>query len=208
LYSSRSSWEGRADSPFGDSRRWRRRASSIPETPPILEEDREGLQAGSFTGAKPVLTSSAEAYQYTQSQEPAGGAQGLPVKGLFGVAALPFGIKASSGASTEGSYRGDSDDEDDAAVWMDACSSGTSAAMQGCAAQVKGAAAGPEGLRSLSGRMPTWLWPSSRLAVRDLTTDQIMRRISGSRDAAALQHMCRGLLCERNDWRFRATQVC
>lgn len=205
---SRSSGEGRADSPFGDNRRWHRRASSVPETPPILEADSEGIDTGSFNGEQRlVLTSSADADQHTQSQEPAGVAPALPAKGPISTAVLPFGMKGSSAASAEGSFLGDSDEEDDAAAWMDACSSDTAAAMRGCAQQLKAAADGPEGLRSLSGRMPTWLWPSSRLAVRDLTTDQIMRRISSSREAASLQHMCRGLLCERNDWRFRATQV-
>jgi hypothetical protein len=69
------------------------------------------------------------------------------------------------------------------------------------------AAAGAEGLRALSGRMPAWLWPSSRLAVRDMTTDDLLRCISGTKDLGRLQHVARGLLCERNDWRYRATQA-
>jgi hypothetical protein len=106
-------------------------------------------------------------------------------------------------------FEQDTDEEEDGAVWMDVCCSDTAAALHGDDQHHKGMpTSGPEGLRSLSGRMPTWLWPSSRLAVRDVTTDELMRRISSSRDMSALQHMARGLLCERNDWRYKATQVC
>lgn len=70
------------------------------------------------------------------------------------------------------------------------------------------AAAGPEGMvRSLSSQLPSWLWPVGRNAVKDMTTDQIMQAIQAGNDVPKLQMLARGLLAERNDWRFRATQV-
>jgi hypothetical protein len=54
------------------------------------------------------------------------------------------------------------------------------------------------------------MWPFAKedAAVKEVTTDELMRQIGASgNDAAKLQQLCRGLLCERNDWRFKATQV-
>lgn len=197
-----------ASSDRPSSRKWHRRASSVPDTPPILEADREGIDTGSFTAVHPA----AAAGSSTDGGSTDGSSQ--QQERLAPVPAevpLPFGMRpAGSAASTAGSCMEedfDDTDEEDGAVWMDVCCSDTAAALQADAPQHKGTPSGPEGLRSLSGRMPIWLWPSSRLAVRDVTTDELMRRISSSRDVSALQHMARGLLCERNDWRFKATQV-
>lgn len=191
---------GAAPSDRPSSRKWHRRASSVPDTPPIPEADREGMDTGSFTAVQPAAAAGS-------STDGSSSRQQLQQEQLAHVPAevpLPFGMRpARSAASTAGSCMEEDfadTDEEDGAVWMDVCCSDTAAALQG-------APSGPEGLRSLSGRMPTWLWPSSRLAVRDVTTDELMRRISSSRDVSALQHMARGLLCERNDWRFKATQV-
>jgi len=122
-------------------------------------------------------------------------------------ARLPFGLRASTDSTAEyEDFPSEEEGEDATAQWMQACRPFTPANSSSSSLQ-QGSSDGPEALRSLSGHMPAWLWPSSRMAVRDLTTDQIMRRIGCSRDVSALQHMCRGLLCERNDWRFRATQA-
>lgn len=219
--SSSSGSDDRANSPsiLVGSRRWHRRASSVPETPPILEADREGMDTSSFTAVvDPSAGNGANPSGCAQLQQV--GPVGTAAAGVCACAgSLPFGMRPSSVASAAATDQEYTDDEDETAAWMDVCSSATAAALQPdsghslqdssmhSSQQRKGASDGPETLRSLSGRMPTWLWPSSRLAVRDLTTDEIMRRISGSKDVTALQHMCRGLLCERNDWRFRATQV-
>jgi hypothetical protein len=66
---------------------------------------------------------------------------------------------------------------------------------------------GADGLRSLSSHLPAWLWPFSRDAVRGVTTDELMRQIAAANDVGKLQQLCKGLLCERNDWRYKATQV-
>lgn len=60
------------------------------------------------------------------------------------------------------------------------------------------------------GHLPQWMWPFAKddAAAKEVTTDELMRQIGASgNDAAKLQQLCRGLLCERNDWRFKATQV-
>jgi hypothetical protein len=60
------------------------------------------------------------------------------------------------------------------------------------------------------GHLPQWMWPFVKedAAAKEVTTDELMRQIGASgNDAAKLQQLCRGLLCERNDWRFKATQV-
>ncbi|WIA11073.1 hypothetical protein OEZ85_011224 [Tetradesmus obliquus] len=59
------------------------------------------------------------------------------------------------------------------------------------------------------GHLPQWMWPFAKddAAAKEVTTDELMRQIGASgNDAAKLQQLCRGLLCERNDWRFKATQ--
>jgi hypothetical protein len=64
--------------------------------------------------------------------------------------------------------------------------------------------------KGLHGHLPQWLWPFAKedAGGREMTTDELMRQIGASgNDAAKLQQLCRGLLCERNDWRFKATQV-
>jgi len=175
----------------------------VPDTPTIPEADLEGLDTGSCLGNlqvgpafgstdAPMQTSPSQQQQQQVAQD-AGPV--LQQQQQQQVAALPFGLQSS----TDSSYDDEDDDKEaEADDWLNVC---------GPAAAEGQHRRGPEGLRSLSGHMPAWLWPSSRLAVRGLTTDDIMRRISSNRDPAALQHMCRGLLCERNDWRFRATQV-
>lgn len=200
-----------------------RRASSVPLTPPIAEADREGPDSTSFTfaaqqgsGTAPqhaLLASEVEPTAHESLQQGSEEQQRDDIKQQQPAAARagawPFGLKPTGVTSAEDDDHLDADEADeDVAIWMDACSSSTALGPSAAAAGGSSkACSGPEGLRSLSGRMPTWLWPSSRLAVRDLTTDEIMQRISNSRDAAQLQHMARGLLCERNEWRFRATQV-
>jgi hypothetical protein len=70
-----------------------------------------------------------------------------------------------------------------------------------------GAAAKP---LSQGAHLPQWMWPFAKedAAAKEVTTDELMRQIGASgNDAAKLQQLCRGLLCERNDWRFKATQV-
>jgi hypothetical protein len=193
--------DGSSVLPFGRKSQWHRRASSAPDTPTILETDREGPEGTSFTGTQhPGLVSTAVG---------AGVAINPSVQRDAASARLPFGLRPST-ESTEDhdDFPSDAEGEGEDATgqWMQACRPVTPANSSSSSLQ-QGSSDGPEALRSLSGRMPTWLWPSSRMAVRDLTTDQIMRRIGCSRDVSALQHMCRGLLCERNDWRFRATQV-
>eukprot|EP00879_Flechtneria_rotunda_P027984 GHRR01030054.1.p1 GENE.GHRR01030054.1~~GHRR01030054.1.p1 ORF type:complete len:449 (+),score=157.73 GHRR01030054.1:148-1494(+) len=69
---------------------------------------------------------------------------------------------------------------------------------------------GPAGLRGLSSHLPAWMWPFSRdNTLRDATTEQLMQQIAASAgDPAKLQQLARGLLCDRNDWRYKATQAC
>jgi chromosome segregation ATPase len=43
--------------------------------------------------------------------------------------------------------------------------------------------------------------------VKDMTTDQIMQAIQSGNDIGKLQMLARGLLAERNDWRFRSMQA-
>lgn len=187
--------------PFERKGHWHRRASSAPDTPTILETDREGPEGTSFTGMqRPGLLSTAVG---------AGAATKPSVQQDAAGARLPFGLRPSTESSEDhddSPSDAEEEGEDATAQWMQACRPFTPPNSSSSSLQ-QGSSDGPEALRSLSGRMPTWLWPTSRMAVRDLTTDQIMRRIGCSRDVGALQHMCRGLLCERNDWRFRATQV-
>lgn len=85
-----------------------------------------------------------------------------------------------------------------------------SAARTAAAAALAAAAAAeedePSSARSLS--LPAWMWPFGSNSVRVATTDQLMRQIEASAaDAPKLQQMCKALLCERNDWRYKATQV-
>lgn len=58
--------------------------------------------------------------------------------------------------------------------------------------------------RTLSNAIPQWMWPVGRSAVKDMTTEQIMRQIATGADVATLQSIARGLLVERNDWRREA----
>lgn len=175
----------------------------MPDTPTILEADLEGLDTGSCLGNLQVGPAFGSTDALTQTSLPQQQHQVAQITGpvlqqqvqVQEPAALPFGLKSSADSSYDD---GDDDKQAEADDWLNVCSPAAAEGQQ---------RRGPEGLRSLSGHMPAWLWPSSRLAVRGLTTDDIMRRISSNRDPAALQHMCRGLLCERNDWRFRATQV-
>lgn len=187
------------------SRRAHRRASSVPDTPTIVEcADLEGPEAsGSFSQTQAansaITTTTTTAAAASTGQGEAQQHQCAPDLPRADKAQMPFGMKANSedGAGSGCEEDEEQEDEEDT-VWMDVCASATAGALQ---------KPGPEALRSLSGRMPAWLWPSSRMAINGLTTDEIMRRISTNRDVTALQGMCRGLLCERNDWRFRATQV-
>jgi len=173
----------------------------VPDTPTILEADLEGLDPGSCLQAGPAFGSTdARTQSLPQQQQQVAQIAGPVLQQqvqaqVQEAAALPFGLKTSTDSSYDD---GDDDKQAEADDWLNLC---------GPAAAEGQNRRGPEGLRSLSGHMPAWLWPSSRLAVRGLTTDDIMRRISSNRDPTALQHMCRGLLCERNDWRFRATQA-
>jgi hypothetical protein len=198
----------------GTTNRRHRRISSVPNTPPIAEADGEGPDSGSFTAKQAPGTASkagtiAAAAEQTLKQQQQGhnGDQGMQQMSAAGSGPWPFGLKPAPVTSTRDNDQEGLDEADDPAIWMDACSSSTALGASAADAGLRKPSGGPEALRSLSGRMPTWLWPSSRLAVRDLTTDDIMRRISNSRDPAQLQQMARGLLCERNEWRFRATQV-
>jgi len=185
---------------FVCSRRRHRRASSVPDTPTILEADLEGLDAGSCPEALQVnpagvINTSQDTLQQPQQQQVSQDVgPALDQQQERQAEPLPFGLKACADSTYD-----DGDDDRDADIdWL------VTAAPAAGEGQCR---KGLECMRSLSGHMPAWLWPSSRLAVRGLTTDELMRRISSSRDPAALQHMCRGLLCERNDWRFRATQA-
>eukprot|EP00775_Hariotina_reticulata_P009941 gene9941-10096_t len=47
----------------------------------------------------------------------------------------------------------------------------------------------------------------NRDAVKGVTTDELMRQIAAADDVGKLQQLCKGLLCERNDWRYKATQL-
>jgi hypothetical protein len=203
----------------GTTGRRHRRTSSVPITPPIAEADSEGPDTASITAQQAQGTSSGlqaaspaaaadQTLQQHQGQLDANGCnQGPQHLSADPTAPWPFGLRPASVTSNADDDQEGLEEADDPAVWMDACSSSTAPGAFAAASGMRKPSSGPEGLRSLSGRMPTWLWPSSRLAVRDLTTDDIMRRISNSRDPAQLQQMARGLLCERNEWRFRATQV-
>ncbi|KAI8466383.1 MAG: hypothetical protein J3K34DRAFT_63585 [Monoraphidium minutum] len=66
-----------------------------------------------------------------------------------------------------------------------------------------GSGGGPPVPRAASGSLPQWMWPQGRGAVRGVSTEELMRAIAGTSDAAELQRLARGLLAERND--FRAT---
>jgi hypothetical protein len=154
-----------------------RRASSVPDQPPILEADAESCDA------LPV------------ARTPSSGGQGQQQQLLQSKRSADELTCDAAGCVS------DDDDEDG----DDDFSSFTPTKL--ARTQDARGHGSLEGLRALSGSMPAWLWPNSRLALRGVKTEDLMRRIGSSQDVGQLQSLSRGLLCERNDWRFRATQA-